>query len=93
MSHYTEVMHLPFAFSDSGGVVSRLHVSPIPLLVGCGLLAVAGLLTRRMAQRVAQRPLHAVDTRDVVRQAALVGLVFTMLVAIALIAAGLFEYR
>jgi hypothetical protein len=34
-----------------------------------------------------------VDTRDIGREAALVGLVITMLAAIALIAAGLFVYN
>jgi hypothetical protein len=46
-----------------------------------------------MAQRAEQRPTNAADTSDLGREAALIGLVFTMLAAIALIAAGLFEYR
>jgi hypothetical protein len=84
-------MHVLFGLSDSGGVVARIHVSPLPLLLGCGLLVGAGLLTRRMTQRVVPRP-NVVDAGAVGREAALVGLVITMLAAIALIAAGLFDY-
>ena len=91
-ARYTVVMLFLFGLSDSRGVVARIHVSPLPLLLGCGLLLGAGLLTRRMTQRVVQRP-HVVDTRDIGREAALVGLVITMLAAIALIAAGLFVYN
>jgi hypothetical protein len=81
-----------FLFGLSGGVVARIHVSPLPLLLGCGLLLGAGLVTRRITQRVVPRP-HVVDTRDIGREAALVGLVITMLAAIALVAAGLFDYN
>jgi hypothetical protein len=80
-----------FGLSDSRGVVARIHVSPLPLLLGCGLLLGAGLLTRRMTQRFVPRP-HVVDTGDIGREAALVALVLTMLGAVALIGVGLFEY-
>jgi hypothetical protein len=85
-------MRILFGVTDSAGVVARVHVSPLPLLLGCGLLVGAGLLTRRTAQRVVQRPSHAADSTDIGREAALIILVFLLLAAIALIAAGLFEY-
>ena len=73
--------------------MSRVDVSPVQLLAGCALLTVAVLLTRSVAYRVAHRTSNVVDIWDMVRQAALIGLVCTMLAALALIAAGLFEYR
>jgi hypothetical protein len=85
-------MSILFALSASGGVVTRFHLSPLPLAVGCGLLVLAASATRRLAQRAAERPMNAADTGDVGREAALIGLVLAMLAAIALIAAGLFEY-
>ena len=90
---YTGGMRILFALTDSVGVVARLHVSPLPLVLGCGLLVVAGVITRRTARQAAQRPSRVVDTRDIGREAALILLVFTMLAAIALISAGLFEYN
>lgn len=89
---YTGVMRTLFGLTDSAGVVVRLHVTPLLLLLGCGLLVVAGVITRRTAQRAAQRPSHVVDSSDIGREAALVILVFIMLAAIALISAGLFDY-
>lgn len=85
-------MSVLFALSASGGVVTRFHLSPLPLVVGCGLLVLAAATTRRIAQRAVQRPTNIVDTGDLGREAALVGLVLVMLAAVALIAAGLFEY-
>jgi hypothetical protein len=86
-------MRTLFGLTDSVGVVARLHVSPLLVLLGCGLLTVAGVTTRRMAQRAAQRPSHVVDSSDIRREATLVILVFIMLAAIALISAGLFDYN
>jgi len=80
------------ALSAAGGVVTRFHLSPLPFAVGCGLLVLAASATRRIARRTAQRPANVADTRDLGREAALIGLVLTMLAAISLIAAGLFEY-
>lgn len=68
-------------------------MSPVSFLAGCALLAVALLLTRRVAYRVAHRTSNVVDIWDIVREVSLIGLVCTMLAAVALIAAGLFEYR
>lgn len=68
-------------------------MSPVSFLAGCALLAVALLLTRRVAYQVAHRTSNVVDIWDIVREVSLIGLVCTMLAAVALIAAGLFEYR
>jgi hypothetical protein len=68
-------------------------MSPVPFLAGCALLVVALLLTRRVAYRVAHRTSNVVGIWDIVREVSLIGLVCTMLAAVALIAAGLFEYR
>ena len=86
-------MRILFGLTDSVGVVARLHVSPLLLTLGCGLLVVAGMITRRTAQRAVQRPSQVVDTRDIGREAALIFLVFIMLAAVALISAGLFDYN
>ncbi|MEX1133934.1 MAG: hypothetical protein WED83_03710 [Acidimicrobiia bacterium] len=73
--------------------MSRVEMSPVSFLAGCALLAVALLLTRRVAYQVAHRTSNVVDIWDIVREVSLIGLVCTMLAAVALIAAGLFEYR
>jgi NAD(P)H-hydrate repair Nnr-like enzyme with NAD(P)H-hydrate dehydratase domain len=82
-----------YASAGSGGVVSGVEVSPIRLALGCILLAAAVMLTKRVASRVANRASRAVEAGDLLREAAMVGLVISMLAGTALIGWGLFEYR
>ena len=82
-----------YALADSGGVVSGVELSPIRLALGCFLLTVAVMLTKRVASRIANRVSRVVEAGDLLREAAIVGLVVSMLAGVALIGWGLFEYR
>lgn len=81
-------VRIQLALSDPAGVVSGLRLAPRMLLTGCGLITVAVLATRKLARRVT----NDVGADSLLLEAALIGLVLTILAGVTAVAAGVFEY-